>query len=67
MNALWLEIFTLASSAADKFVYEKADKEPTNYQFKWNVVRSITTRSVAGELRHLPSKTKVSIQIRLPV
>lgn len=67
MNRWWLDILSSTSTEALVFVAERGEEPATDYQFKWNVPVSIATRSVAGELRHLPTKSSVKVRLRLPI
>lgn len=55
----WLEVLMSQSVEVQTFVKQRGDREPLNYQIKWNILRSVFSRRPSGTLRHLPSKTSM--------
>ncbi len=67
MNNAWIQALRIVDGSVNEFVDANGDANGDNYQLKIDVLRSIATRSLAGYLRYLPTKTRIAIAIRLPV
>lgn len=67
MTRIWFDVFRLLDVNVNAFVFETADENPDNYQVKLEAWRSVASRSLVGEFRHLPTNRKVAFRIRLPV
>jgi hypothetical protein len=67
MTQVWIEALRVLDRNVDKFVDAIGDATADKYQFKWDVLRSVASRSIKGRLTYLPTRSSVDVSIRLPV
>lgn len=67
MSDRWLEIMRMGGGDVWDLVERHGDRPAESYQFKWDVLRSVASRAIAGRLRHLPSGDSATVFIKLPI
>ncbi len=67
MDDVWIQALRIVDGNVNAFVDDLRDEKGTNYQLKLDPLRSVASRSLRGELRHLPTKKRIALAIRLPI
>ena len=67
MTNAWIEALRILDGNVNKFVDDIGDPNANKYQFKWDVLRSVASRSIRGSLTYLPTKARIDVSIRLPI
>lgn len=67
MDDVWIQALRILDANVNSFVDDMGDAKGHSYQLKVDALRSVATRSISGELRHLPTKKRIAVAIRLPI
>jgi len=66
-KAFWLEVLESLDGRVAIFIDRFPEAKATDFQFKWNLMGSVLSRSIRGRLRHLPSGQSTEFRFKLPV